>query len=174
MAAARTADETGRYRCSTCHQWLSPESFSRSSRYTSGRTSRCRSCTAERSRRARQEDPDRFRGYRKPRPPEVRERAKARMREKRAANPEAFRSETLRKYGITQEEYDALVAAQDGRCAICKKLPDCGKGKRLHVDHHHASGQVRALLCARCNVMIGYALESPDILRAAATYLESQ
>jgi hypothetical protein len=81
----------------------------------------------------------------------------------------------IKRYGITLEQYEALLAAQADRCVICGDRPDpAGKGAmaRLHVDHHHGTGRNRALLCARCNVGIGYFLEDPTRLRAAAEYIE--
>lgn len=53
-----------------------------------------------------------------------------------------------RTYGLTADEYDALLRLQGGRCAICRAKP---KGKRLAVDHDHKSGAVLGLLCSRCN-----------------------
>jgi hypothetical protein len=50
--------------------------------------------------------------------------------------------------GVTDAEYARLLAAQDGHCALCPNTP---KTRRLHVDHDHATGRVRGLLCYRCN-----------------------
>ena len=50
--------------------------------------------------------------------------------------------------GVTDAEYDRLLAAQGGGCAICGNPP---KTRRLHVDHDHKTGRVRGLLCHRCN-----------------------
>ena len=50
--------------------------------------------------------------------------------------------------GVTDEQYEALLAAQHGVCAICGNPP---KTRRLHVDHNHRTGKVRGLLCFRCN-----------------------
>ena len=50
--------------------------------------------------------------------------------------------------GVTDEEYQRMLAAQAGGCAICGNPP---KTKRLHVDHNHRTGRVRGLLCFRCN-----------------------
>ncbi len=72
-----------------------------------------------------------------------------------------------RRYRITPEELDAMLVAQDGRCAICDELPD-----NFVVDHDHTSGAVRALLCQSCNVAIGLMQDNPARLRAAAVYLE--
>jgi hypothetical protein len=54
-----------------------------------------------------------------------------------------------RKYNLTTEGYNALVAAQEGKCAICGNPPV--EGKELFVDHNHLSNKVRGLLCHRCN-----------------------
>ena len=60
--------------------------------------------------------------------------------------------------------------AQGDRCAICKG-ERCGPGDRLHIDHDHVTGKVRALLCSRCNTMIGLAGDDPARLTAAAAYI---
>lgn len=68
------------------------------------------------------------------------------------------------RYGITEEQFHALEAAQGGRCAIC------GKERRLVIDHCHASGRVRGLLCNACNLVIGH-LEQDGWLETAQRYL---
>jgi len=68
-----------------------------------------------------------------------------------------------------------MVAKQGNRCAICGTEPDPQGVKatsRLHVDHDHIAGTVRDLLCNRCNMGIGYFLDDPVRLRAAAGYIE--
>ncbi|MFI7096817.1 endonuclease VII domain-containing protein [Streptomyces lydicus] len=72
-------------------------------------------------------------------------------------------------YGMTLEEYEERLAAQGGRCAICRDEPT---KKRLHVDHNHQTGAIRDLLCEWCNHAIGKAREDPARLRAMAEYLE--
>jgi hypothetical protein len=68
------------------------------------------------------------------------------------------------KYGLSMEEYDAIIARG---CAICGT--DEGT---ICVDHDHASGRVRDALCTGCNVAIGAMAEDPDRLRLAAEYIE--
>jgi len=71
-------------------------------------------------------------------------------------------------YGMSIEEFDAMSVDQQGRCAICRQVPD----HRLHVDHDHVTGEIRRLLCRNCNLAIGYLKDSPDLARAAAEYLD--
>lgn len=78
----------------------------------------------------------------------------------RARKRDAF---LRRRYGISSAEYDAMVRAQDGRCAICERVPNPPQHSKrgapfaaLHVDHDHASGRVRRLLCNDCNRVLGW------------------
>jgi hypothetical protein len=71
-----------------------------------------------------------------------------------------------RRYGITAEEADVMLAAQHGVCAICRTAP------AAHVDHDHATGAVRALLCFNCNGGLGQFRDDPTLLHLAAFYLE--
>ena len=70
-----------------------------------------------------------------------------------------WRKELKRCYGVTPEWYAETLAAQNHGCAICGLDPD---KRRLAVDHNHTTGQVRGLLCARHNVMVGV-LEHADM-----------
>jgi hypothetical protein len=75
-------------------------------------------------------------------------------REKRNETPEqGLRGKLWRQYKLTLEQFTELVDAQSGVCAICGKAP--APGKRLFVDHCHATGVVRALLCLTCNLNVG-------------------
>jgi hypothetical protein len=75
-----------------------------------------------------------------------------------------------RTYGITQAVKDRRQRQQFGCCAICGKPPE--PGKKLHVDHDHATGEVRGLLCDLCNRGLGFFKDNPQALRNAARYLE--
>lgn len=68
-------------------------------------------------------------------------------------------------FRLRLEDFDAMLRAQDEKCAICDKPM-----KRVHVDHDHATGKVRALLCAGCNTALGY-IERPGFLESAQAYL---
>lgn len=75
-------------------------------------------------------------------------------------------------YGLTPGEYREMLLDQDGGCAICGDPPGTGYNtRRLHVDHDHTTGRVRALLCSRCNVILGMCDEDPERLRKVLQYI---
>ena len=76
-------------------------------------------------------------------------------------------------YKLTQADFDALLAKQDGRCAICGALPSEADRGRLHVDHeHNGTKRVRGLLCGLCNRALGRPDQVPGWLDKAKAYLE--
>jgi hypothetical protein len=81
---------------------------------------------------------------------------------KNAYDPDYKRNYDLKaKYGITLDEYDEMLSKQDYRCAICgTDTPD--HTGRFVIDHCHETNRVRALLCSKCNVMLGMAREQRD------------
>lgn len=81
-------------------------------------------------------------------------------------------SNLKRKHGLTEQDYQTLVDAQAGLCAICGRPPTKGRGKKLCVDHDHTTGERRDLLCMECNVGIGSFGEDPNRLLKAAEYLQ--
>jgi hypothetical protein len=87
----------------------------------------------------------------------------------RNRGPTARRRENLRRFGLGVEDYDAMLMHQDGGCAICRRPPD--PSRRLAVDHCHATGRVRGLLCGTCNTALGQMRDDPELLRRAIEYL---
>ena len=75
-----------------------------------------------------------------------------------------------RLYGVSAEEFEAMLVTQDGACAICRSTTPGGRGN-FHVDHDHATGRIRGLLCHGCNVGLGNFRDQPDLLETAAAYL---
>lgn len=75
-------------------------------------------------------------------------------------------------YGLGPGDYERLLEAQGGRCAItgCRAT---GKTKRLAVDHDHKTGEVRGVLCGPHNQLIGYNRDNPEAFRSLADYLEN-
>ena len=78
-----------------------------------------------------------------------------------------------RTYGITVEEYEAIIAEQGGVCWICRRAT--GRTKRLSVDHDHAAGNgrqsVRGCLCTVCNRFLGHLRDDPEAFARAISYL---
>ena len=131
-------------KCSTCEVEQPESAFYR--RSDGGRSrSRCKRCTIE---------------YVTRRDAALDEAGKARRAAQRRA------SRRRKATGWTQDEYDVALAAQNGCCAICRK------SVILAADHHHETGHKRGLLCHNCNLGLGNFYDNPELLRAAAAYLE--
>jgi len=77
-------------------------------------------------------------------------------------------------FGLTLEDYEKMSDSQGGLCAICCKpetATQLGVLKRLSVDHDHKTGKVRALLCMKCNLAIGYADDNIELMEKAIQYI---
>ena len=89
-------------------------------------------------------------------------------------------------YKINYLDYQAMLESQGNACAICKTDAEDAKAgysastfngsseRTLYVDHDHETGEVRGLLCMPCNSALGFLKESPDVVRAALSYLEGK
>lgn len=96
---------------------------------------------------------------------------KARARHKTARKQEGYsRDRYLKRYGITHQDYEQMLKAQNGQCAICKS-EDPKRWDHFSVDHNHETGEVRGLLCHTCNTGLGQFQDNPDFLIEAANYL---
>ena len=86
----------------------------------------------------------------------------------------SVRSQYLkRNYGLTFEEFEAMLSDQDNCCAICKSTKPLGRHKRFNVDHHNKTGNVRGLLCSNCNTALGLVNDNIHTLKSMIQYLES-
>jgi hypothetical protein len=116
--------------------------------------------------------------YRDALSPEAKERARLRTREWQVSN-KARHKQLLRKghlkqkYGLTLVEYDAFLVRQNGVCALCYSVDK----RALSVDHDHKTGRVRALLCHKCNVLVGCLESRPrnlDIVTRAYKLIDGE
>lgn len=130
--------------CPVCKQALPPEDYNRNTRSKTGLAWACRECQ-------RKDTRDRY------------------SRDDRARQANTERSRRIR-YGISPEQFDAMLVSQGGVCAICGGFPRWQKS--WHVDHDHDTKTVRGILCPECNVALGSMRDNPARLRAAAEYLE--
>lgn len=89
-------------------------------------------------------------------------------------NPDRYRKgrdKALRdRYGITLLEFERLMTAQEGRCAICAVEPE--DGKPLYVDHHHETGVIRGLLCPRCNNFVAVFDKDDNTIKRLMRYVD--
>lgn len=82
-------------------------------------------------------------------------------------------SKIFAAYRLTREEYDQMVEDCGNKCEICRRDRATVRTRRLSIDHCHTTGEVRGLLCGRCNSVLGYVEDSTEILRKLALYLEN-
>ncbi|MDQ6727114.1 MAG: endonuclease VII domain-containing protein [Actinomycetota bacterium] len=158
--------------CRKCGLMKPLDDFYRSTGMRDGHRHDCKACnldekhrryladpepTKARVKRWQQENPERLNAYRRSRrlEPEVKRRERA--------------GHLMRKYGVTLEAYDAMLEGQGGGCAVCSRTPR--ENSSLHVDHDHATGQIRGLLCFSCNNALADFQENRDLLRNAIGYL---
>lgn len=92
-------------------------------------------------------------------------------------NPDAwYKAHLKRAFGLSLDDYYALVRAHAGRCGICGSSdPRSKKNQRSlpgwHVDHDHSTGTIRGILCQPCNHMLGNARDNTAILLLGVDYL---
>lgn len=95
---------------------------------------------------------------------------------KNAQNKDKRRASELKiKFGMTVDQFQEMVRSQKGLCAVCNKPETAvhnGIARQLSIDHCHASGGIRDLLCSNCNRGIGYLQDDPHVLRSAVAYIE--
>jgi len=99
-----------------------------------------------------------------------RDRYLAWQREYKRGRPREEREGHLRRtFGLSLDDYDAILAAQGGGCAICGERPISGQS--LHIDH--LGDVVRGILCVRCNNALGLLKEDPELIGVACDYVDS-
>jgi len=159
--------------CKKCGELLPLDAFYKSPGSRDGLRGDCKKCNlavkAERYKANPQPFIDRARAWQR----DNKDRKQATQRAYRA-RPEVKRRDRdkylRRTYGIGIEDYEGRLEAQGGGCAICGRPPR--DDISLHVDHEPMSGGVRALLCFKCNNLLGDVGDDSALLRAAADYVD--
>ena len=158
--------------CKHCGSTKPLDRFHRDRAARDGRRPECKACTAAR-RRAwyeanREREISRVKAWQQANPERVNEsqrRNRARPERKRALRDQYYR----RTFGISADDFDALLAQQGGGCAICGKRPE--RDASLHLDHCHDTGAIRGILCLSCNQGLGLFGDDVALLDAASRYL---
>jgi hypothetical protein len=184
MSTCTTKDEL--LRCSKCGEMKPADCFYRDRSRTRGRCCECKACSSDRikkHREAREKEYDMITdallkaGYEK-----VCKRCKrllpCGMFSRGLRNLDYLRTycrecdskcKTKRQYGLTDEVLDKMLSVE-----TCQ-MPGCGKKLEercsTHIDHCHTSGKVRAVLCRRCNTMLGYVQKTPHLLQPMLNYI---
>jgi len=159
-----------------CKQWfpVTTEFFHRDKSKKDGLRSWCKTCACAWLREDYSKRPSRQKRIRPAHPKTKRPPRTAWYKEYRS-RPGVRDREKAYKRGKKAVRYDALFQSQNGVCAICGR-PETAKHqngtiKSLAIDHDHVTGEVRGLLCVKCNTGIGYFHEDPVILQKAIEYL---
>lgn len=150
--------------CHKCRTLKTVGEFFKRTPPRKGFQSSCKKCRTNRQLALRQD-------------PEWRRRANEISLDYRRRNKEKVKvwdkkSQLRMKYGMTLNELNERLHRQNHRCMICREAFQPKKSKSACVDHNHTTKQVRDILCSRCNSIIGYAEENPEILQSAIDYLQ--
>jgi len=132
--------------CSSCRQEFPLSGFDQNRAQRDGLHNQCRTCAAAARKKSQLKDLPRWREYQK------------------SWNRKA-------RYGLTDEEFARMTVKAGGRCEVCGDEPR-EPFMRLDIDHCHASGKVRGLLCRPCNTALGAVRDEPKRLLALIKYLE--
>jgi len=136
--------------CNRCHQAKALTEYHKNRGARDGLSGRCKTCSAEYNKEWQARDP---------------EKARESWRNSFKKTYDPLRNK-LRSYGITKDDFAVMVAKADGKCEICSRaMPE------PHIDHDHATGKVRGLLCLQCNTALGSFQDSPELLAKAIAYL---
>jgi hypothetical protein len=133
--------------CRACKQYTAMSEYHLETGAPDGHRRRCKSCEGSQQKARRTANPGR-------------------------AAASTRKSKLKKSYGITPEEFDTMLEDQYGACSLCGSTSPGGRDKRFHVDHDHATGAVRSLLCSSCNVGLGHFRDNPALMRRAAAYVE--
>jgi len=151
--------------CTNCNEEKPIKEFTKNSKLPSGYTNQCKKCHNAYLKNRRDSDPEAY------------ERIKQQGAAWRARNPEADRRKYLmRKFNITIEEYNEMFKKQNGVCAICGneetvvRRSKSGK-EMLAVDHCHETGEIRGLLCFKCNTALGALGDTVENIQRVINYL---
>lgn len=151
--------------CKTCQEIKPIEAFGVRKDVKGGTFSDCRLCAAARARAHREARIERDGGKHNL-------NAYQRAYAQTDSGKDATRRAKAKHLGVREDDLDTVVASfksHSGLCDICQTLTTA---RGLHIDHDHASGKFRGLLCGHCNSMLGFAKDDTAVLTAGIRYLQ--
>lgn len=168
-------DELKTYKCTICKQVKSEENFYKVSATGIVKNKQCKDCKHKYSVIYYEKIKDRVSIYHKEWHKKNKERHAQNATRWNKANPRKVRNYRFkREYGITHDDYDAILKYKSG-CCICGKQETAkdnfGKVKMLSIDHCHKTNQVRGILCSACNLTLGSSSENITCLFNMIIYL---
>jgi hypothetical protein len=150
----------GQQQCTRCGEWKPLEDFYKHKKTKSGRNSHCKACENKRSAGFRATD--RFK--------EWESEYKQTDRAKTAIRRSRRKADLKKKYGMSPDDYEAMLKKQNGVCAVCGRV-DPKPTHCLSVDHDHKTGATRELLCSTCNTILGFVDDNLEWLQKLMDYV---
>lgn len=164
---SRVCADTGQKRtvgplkkCSRCKEERTLSDFHRNRSTWDGYASECKPCLRARRTQFRYSNPEEYRKQ---------NRENARKKRQRQVDRCGAAKSVLAVYDLTEDQFIALREKQGNRCSICGQTPHAPE--RFHIDHDHATGAIRGLLCRHCNSGLGFFKDDVGRLAAAIGYL---
>jgi len=143
--------------CSSCGLSKPLTDFYKEPRVKDGRFRRCKTCHIETTKKYRQKNPEIYR--------------KASLKHWHNLDDSKKHERWIKRYGLNANEYKKMFEDQNGLCKICFK--ECISNQSLSVDHCHATGKVRGLLCKKCNTALGMLEDNISYFENAIIYLKN-
>jgi hypothetical protein len=143
--------------CACCKEFLAEENFSTDQSRKDGLFKYCKKCNSEQ--------------YKKNRDAKCEYQKEYRSKNKARYKAWSRKTHLKKKYNLTEDQYNNMLAQQTNSCAICKGLFTSILVPQ--IDHCHTTGRVRGLLCRPCNTAIGMLKDDVTILQNAQNYLTS-
>lgn len=154
------ADKIESIKCRSCKEDKDLSFFWKTKAEKTGRSRECKQCHQIRRSTPKNRDSAR-----------KKDRERYKLKPRQASKEHKYAHTLLRYSGISVEDYNAMLSAQSGVCKICGSPP--APRIRLAVDHCHATGEIRGLLCTKCNQALGLLHDSIAALEKAVQYIKT-
>lgn len=155
-------------RCSKCHEYKDKDQFYKHRKEPDGLYSQCKTCASASNRAFYAANPEKAKVQALKWKNNNREKVREYARQQYKNNPDRERNNRLkREYGISLDDYQRMYKEQGGVCAVCGSSSE----KNFHVDHNHKTGEVRGLLCDKCNKALGFVKDDLNIIKRLKRYL---